>query len=86
MGRAYQRLGENQLAMKYYQITIKYGSGKKDYFAPASCLQAGILSEAEGQLSEAEKYYRRVLDYENYPYQRSFRQKSKAALSRLQKN
>ncbi len=83
LGRVQQKLGNIEKALHYFDLTIQRGSKHKDYFAPAAALYAGNLTEEAGNLEKARKYYLKVFEFHDYPYERSLSQKAKAGISRI---
>jgi len=83
LGRVYQRTGNYLKAIYYFDLTIESGLNQKDYFAPAAALYAGVLEENKNKYESAGKYYNKVFEFKNYPYERSINQKAKAGLSRI---
>jgi len=83
LGRIYDASGRFGSASNYYLKTIERGGDLKRYFAANAALNLGIIYENEGNVKEAEKYYRlcRSLDFDEY--ETGIKQKAKAGLNRL---
>jgi hypothetical protein len=85
-GRLMQNSGDLPEATIFYKKTIEYQGDQIWYYAPNACLQLGLMSISENKLPEAKVHLQAVLSYKkSYPYQKSIRQKAKAALKSLDK-
>lgn len=81
--RLYHKLGNVEKAKGYYRVTIRSDLNNETYYPVASALQLGILFEAEGNRSEAEKYFNYCLSNDPPDYKASLHQKAKAGLKRM---
>lgn len=85
LGRIYQETGKYSRALNNFSKLSKWEkqwSGR--YFLPASCYYSGIIYEKTGKFKEAEMQYEKCLEYDDYPYENSFGQKSRAGLKRIE--
>jgi len=85
LGRIYESLEDTNTALKYYDAVIASYSSISEYYAPASCLYAGMLLEKKQEYDKARAYYKRCISFKNYTYKDSFDQKAYAGLKRINK-
>jgi len=85
MGRIYHEWGKKEQSIPFYEMTIRYGSDEKSYYAANACLQLGLIYENAGNKQEAIRYLNKCLSLDFEDYRTSIRQKAKAGLSRLSK-
>ena len=83
LGRIYEGMNFQDLALEYYQRTIDNSGEMGLYFAPKASLQAGIISERKGETAKAKAYYEQCLTYKNHSYKNSIDHQAKAGLNRL---
>ncbi|MEO5571399.1 MAG: tetratricopeptide repeat protein [Bacteroidia bacterium] len=83
LARVYDRQGQKEKAIDYYERTIKFGETKQWYFAANSALYLGLLYENVADTTNALKSYRKCLSLRNHDYQNSIDQKAEAGLNRL---
>jgi len=83
IARIYDKLKFKEDAVKYYEQTIKNGSGYPYYFAANSALYLGLMNENEGKKEKAAYYYKLCLSMRNHEYQNSIDQRAEAGLNRL---
>jgi hypothetical protein len=79
----YHALGQEQLAIAYFQETIQMGSERSEHYAARAALELGNIYEDMGQNALAIKRYNECIDMKNHDYENSLEQKAKAALNRL---
>ncbi|MNS39830.1 hypothetical protein D3C72_721270 [compost metagenome] len=79
----YHALGQQQLAIAYFQETIQMGSERSEHYAARAALELGNIYEDMGQNALAIKRYNECIDMKNHDYENSLEQKAKAALNRL---
>ncbi len=83
LGRIYQKLNEDNLALKSFEKCIEIQDKENLYFAPNSCLQLGKHFKAKNNYEKARFYYKKALEYKNYAYKRSIDHQAKSALNTL---
>ncbi len=83
LGRVDESLEDTDAALKYYDAVIANYSSVNEYYAPASCLYAGMLLEKKQEYGKARAYYKRCLSFNNYTYKDSFDQKAYSGLKRM---
>jgi TolA-binding protein len=77
-------MGNDMQALVDYQTVIdKYG-GLNSYFAPSSCLYAGLIWEKKKNNSKAKAFFKQCIAYRGYIYKDSFDQKAYAGLKRVE--
>jgi tetratricopeptide (TPR) repeat protein len=85
-GRLMQNAGDLRQAIIFYEKTIENQGDQNWYYAPNASLQLGLMQITENRQSDAKVYLQAVFSYKkNYPYQKSIKQKAKAALKSLDK-
>lgn len=83
--RIHQKLEQEQKALDHYhQVSHISEEQVETYYKPAAFYYTGKILEAKGQFNKAHQNYSRVLDYSDYPYERSFSQKANAGLERIE--
>lgn len=82
-GRIYDDLGRAEEAIKMYQLTIKIGEARTEYYAARAALQIGLLYEKQGNKDQALLYFKKCLDMEDHDYKDSLDQKAKAGIARI---
>lgn len=70
-------------AKLFYKQTIDMTGSQPWYFAPNAALQLGYISQAQGDLNAAKKYYEKALSYRRYEYKDGIDTKARAALDGL---
>ena len=84
-GRLMQNTGDTQMAVLFYKKTIESQVAQNWYYAPNASLLLGFIYISEGKVTLARASLESVFAYKkNYPYQKSIRQKAKAALKSLE--
>lgn len=82
-GRLAHKTHDLNSAKLFYKQTIDLTGSEPWYFAPNSALQLGYISQAQGDLASAKKYYEKALSYKRYEYKDGIDSKAKAALDGL---
>ncbi|NOT73816.1 MAG: tetratricopeptide repeat protein [Cyclobacteriaceae bacterium] len=82
-GRLSHKTHELSAAKLFYQQTIDMTGTQPWYFAPNAALQLGYISQAQGDLASAKKYYEKALSYKRYEYKNGIDSKAKSALESL---
>ncbi|MEZ5017230.1 MAG: tetratricopeptide repeat protein [Flavipsychrobacter sp.] len=81
--RAYDEIGEDELAIEYYKKAIKLGYGKREHFAARSALQVGFIYEKNKKPANALLMYKQVLSMDDHDFKSSIDQQAKAGINRL---
>ncbi|WP_124634270.1 lipopolysaccharide assembly protein LapB [Taibaiella sp. KBW10] len=79
----YNALGQKNLAIAFYEETVKTGAERTEHYAARAALELGNIYEDQGQKATAIKWYHTCMDMKNHDYENSLEQKAKAALNRL---
>lgn len=82
VARIYDDLDRYDDAIRNYQLTIKLGENRREYFAARAALQAGQICEKRGQKSLAITYYQKCLDMDDHEYKNSLDQRAKSGIAR----
>ncbi len=61
-GQIYFYQKNRALAIKFYTETIKLGSGKEYYYAPYSAVNLGVIYKQQGDIKNAEYYFKKALE------------------------
>ena len=83
-GRAYQALGKTKEALDFFKLTIEMGERASYYYACSAALQAGVISENEGNFELAKKYFEKSLNIRPDEYRNSLHQQAKSGLKRIE--
>lgn len=84
-GRLSHKTKDPVSAKLFYQQTIEMTGTQPWYFAPNAALQLGYISQEQGDLVSAKKYYEKALSYKRYEYKNGIDSKAKSALESLKK-
>jgi tetratricopeptide (TPR) repeat protein len=84
-GRLAHKTHDLSAAKLFYQQTIDMTGTQPWYFAPNAALQLGYISQAQGDLASARKYFEMALSYKRYEYKNGIDSKAKSALEQLNK-
>ncbi len=83
LGRIYDDMGKDSLAIRHYDATITKGSNRKEYFAARAALQAGFIYEQRKDWQQAQKAFQKCLNMKGHDYKNSLDQRAKAGLVRI---
>lgn len=84
LGRIYDEMGNDTAAIRLYEVTIRLGSNRPEYFAARSALQLGYIYEKTGDLAKARQSFQTCIDMEGHDYKNSLDQRAKAGLLRME--
>ena len=84
LGRIYDDLNKNELAIDYYNAAINLGLTRKEYYAARAALQIGEIYEREGKKKLAIPYFEKCISLKDHEYKNSLDQKAKAGLQRCE--
>jgi Tetratricopeptide repeat len=85
MGRIYDKLENDALAIDFYNKAIARGKSETCYFACNAALQLGVLYENQKKYAEARTNYTLCLSLSPTEYKDGLHQKAKAGMNRLKK-
>ena len=80
--RIYDDMGWDEEAIRNYQIAIRLGENRKEYYAARAALQIAQIYEKKGQKALAISYYQKCLDMEDHEYKDSLDQRAKSGIAR----
>lgn len=83
LARIYDKQGQKEKAIIYYEKTIKNGESYPFYFAANSALYEGLVYENLFDTVNASRCYKKCLSMRNHEFQNSIDQKAEAGLNRL---
>lgn len=83
LARIYDEMGQDATAIKLYDVTVKIGSNRPEYFAARAALQLGYIYEKTGNKAKARQSFQTCIDMEGHDYKNSLDQRAKAGLLRL---
>ena len=86
LGRVYEKLERDKLAIENYQYAVKFGVNLSYYFAANAALQMGKVYELKNDRTQAAKAYKTTLGMKNHDYQNSIDSEAKAGLARIGDN
>ncbi len=84
-GRLAHKTQDLAAAKLFYLQTIDMTGSQPWYFAPNAALQLGYISQTQGDLASAKKYFEKALSYKRYEYKNGIDTKAKSALDQLKK-
>lgn len=83
LGRIYDETGMDDNALIMYDVTVKTGASRPEYFAARAALQMGYIYEKRNDKAKARQCYQTCLDMKEHDYKNSLDQRAKAGLQRL---
>jgi tetratricopeptide (TPR) repeat protein len=83
LGRIYDETGMDDNALLMYQVTVKTGSSRPEYFAARASLQMGYIYEKRKEKAKAIECYQACLDMKEHDYKNSLDQRAKAGIQRV---
>jgi tetratricopeptide (TPR) repeat protein len=86
LGRCYHWLGNENEALKWYEISIQKGALLNEYFAASASYQTGKILTQQKRFIEGKAAYLRVSQFPEHPYKSSIDAKAKTAMKQLNSN
>lgn len=86
LGRIYDAMDNDDLALKFYQNTINTGKASNYHYAATSATKMGAIYEQRKDYVKARNAYHLVFDLKNKQFRNSLEQKAKEGLKRLGEN
>lgn len=83
LGRIYDALDKDDLALTAYQATVNQGKNQTYYFASNAALQMGRIYENRKNYTKAKEAYNSAIAMKNHEYQNSIESQAKAGLKRI---
>ena len=85
MGRIYDELSKDNLALKYYQAALDLGKNERYYFASTAALKMGGIYEKRRDIQKAKLYFNTAIDMKGHDYESSVENRAKQGLKRIEK-
>jgi tetratricopeptide (TPR) repeat protein len=85
LGRIYDLMGQDELAIKFYKSALEKGMNMTDYFAARAALQIGLIYEQKGNIQKAIDFYNTCINMKNHAFKNSLDQKAKSGIQRCLK-
>jgi tetratricopeptide (TPR) repeat protein len=82
MARIFDKKGQHDQAIQFYNSTYKIGKDHPWYFAANAALMLGNLYEEKNDCASASSWYKKCLMLRNHEYQNSIDQKAEAGMMR----
>ncbi|MVT39352.1 hypothetical protein GO495_02035 [Chitinophaga oryziterrae] len=83
LGRIYDETGLDDNAIIMYQVTVRTGASRPEYFAARASLQMGYIYEKRKEKAKAIECYQACLDMKEHDYKNSLDQRAKAGIQRV---
>ncbi|PUZ27395.1 Tetratricopeptide repeat-containing protein [Chitinophaga costaii] len=83
LGRVYDELDQQDRAIAMYEVTIKVGSGRQEYYAARAALQLGYIYEKRNDKRKAAECYHTCISLPDHDYKNSLDHRAKAGLQRI---
>ena len=83
LGRIYDEMGMDDNAIIMYEVTVRTGTNRPEYFAARASLQMGYIYEKRNERTKARNCYQACLDMKGHDYKNSLDQRAKAGIQRL---
>lgn len=84
VGRIYDEMGREDLAIEAYQLAVNEGANSERYFAGKAALKIGEIEELKSNYPQARQAYEKCLELDFSEYRRGIRAKAKAGLQRIE--
>lgn len=85
LGRAYDKLGETELAVIFYKAAMVQAEYLPDYFYASAAFYMANIEKRKNASDRAAKLYKQVLQSAEHPYKKSLDAKARVALADLKK-
>jgi tetratricopeptide (TPR) repeat protein len=82
-GKAFQKNGQSDKAINYFEKSITFNEKQQWYFGAGSALQLGYIFQEKAQKNQAKVYFEKALSYKNHEYKNTIDGKARAALSEM---
>jgi tetratricopeptide (TPR) repeat protein len=83
LGRVYDEMGMDDSAITMYDVTVRSGANRPEYFAARAALQMGYIYEKRNDKTKAMQCFQTCLDMKGHDYKNSLDQRAKAGIQRL---
>jgi hypothetical protein len=82
VGRIYDDLDKDSLALAYYGEVVRMGESRQEYYAARAALQTAYLYEKAGDCNRASAWFRRCISMKPGEFKNSLDQRAKSGLVR----
>jgi len=82
MARIYDDMGRSDEAIQFYDMAIKLGKDRTEYFAARAAVQLGFIYEKRNQKSLAIASFEECLHMGDHEYKDSLDQRAKSGIAR----
>ncbi len=82
-GKAFQKNGQADKAINYFEKAITLNEKQHWYFGAGSALQLGYIFQEKAQKNQAKIYFEKAIAYKNHEYKNTIDSKARAALSEM---
>lgn len=82
-GKAFQKNGQADKAIAYFQKAITLNEKQHWYFGAGSALQLGYIFQEKAQKNQAKTWFEKAISYKNHEYKNTIDSKARAALSEM---
>lgn len=82
MARIYDDMGKDDEAIKFYEMAIKLGKDRTEYYAARAALQIGFIYERRNQKTLAIASFQQCLNMGDHEYKDSLDQRAKSGIAR----
>ncbi|MGV3560486.1 tetratricopeptide repeat protein [Larkinella arboricola] len=82
-GRIFQRRGDADEAMPYFERAIRLSEASQLSYGATSALQLGYIYQQKRNPAKARQYFQKALSYKKHEYKNSIDNKARAALNEL---
>ncbi|MBV7533422.1 lipopolysaccharide assembly protein LapB [Chitinophaga sp. sic0106] len=83
LGRIYDETGQDDKAIQMYDVTVKVGANRPEYYAARASLQMGMIYEKRNEKAKAVQCYQRCMDMKGHDYKNSLDARAKAGIQRI---
>ncbi len=83
LGRIYDETGQDDKAIQMYDVTVKVGTNRPEYYAARASLQMGYIFEKRNEKAKAIQCYQKCLDMRGHDYKNSLDARAKAGIQRV---
>lgn len=83
LGRIYDEMDLDDNAITMYEVTVRTGANRTEYFAARASLQMGYIYEKRKEKAKALQCYQACLDMKEHDYKNSLDQRAKAGIQRI---
>jgi tetratricopeptide (TPR) repeat protein len=86
LGRIYDLMGQDEMAIRFYKSAIEKGMHQPEYFAARAALQTGLIYEKRNQFIKAIESFQQCIDMKDHAFKNSLDQKAKSGIQRCNKS